>query len=114
MLITSKELTSLQDNSSLEYHLTEHFRLSGIYWGMTALYLVDKLDIVDGEAIVQWVGLAYRTSTPRMLPMHPKAGHTVLRGSSVAFRCGAELTGDAACRAADMQPALLLGTCSTR
>ena len=70
----NKELISLQDNSSLEYHLTEHFRLSGIYWGMTALYLVHKLDIVDGEAIVQWVRRVYSASAPHMLRMHPKAG----------------------------------------
>ena len=111
MLITCEELIPLQDNSSLEYHLTEHFRLSGIYWGMTALYLVDKLDIVDGEAIVQWVGLAYSASAPGMLHL---VGPTVLGGSSVASCCGTDLTGDAACRAADMQPALLLGTCCTR
>jgi len=39
----------------LEAHVTEHFRLSGVYWGLTALYLMGKLDIVDGVAIVDWV-----------------------------------------------------------
>ncbi|KAL0049986.1 hypothetical protein WJX82_002124 [Trebouxia sp. C0006] len=40
---------------TLEAHVTEHFRLSGVYWGLTALYLMGKLDIVDGAAIVEWV-----------------------------------------------------------
>ncbi|DBA85378.1 TPA: Geranylgeranyl transferase type-2 subunit beta 1 [Trebouxia sp. C0005] len=40
---------------TLEAHVTEHFRLSGVYWGLTALYLMGKLDIVDGPAIIEWV-----------------------------------------------------------
>ena len=45
----------VQSKDSLEAHLTEHFRLSGVYWGLTALYLMDQLDIVDGAAIIDWV-----------------------------------------------------------
>ncbi len=45
----------VQAKDTLEAHVTEHFRLSGVYWGLTALYLMGKLDIVDGAAIVEWV-----------------------------------------------------------
>ena len=45
----------MQAKDTLEAHVTEHFRLSGVYWGLTALYLMGKLDIVDGVAIVDWV-----------------------------------------------------------
>lgn len=45
----------LQAKDTLEAHVTEHFRLSGVYWGLTALYLIGKLDLVDGAAIVDWV-----------------------------------------------------------
>lgn len=45
----------LQAKDTLEAVLTEHFRLSGVYWGLTALYLIGKLHIMDGEAIVKWV-----------------------------------------------------------
>ena len=45
----------MQAKDTLEAHVTEHFRLSGVYWGLTALYLMGKLDIVDGAAIVEWV-----------------------------------------------------------
>ena len=45
----------VQSKDSLEAHLTEHFRLSGVYWGLTALYLMGQLDTVDGTAILDWV-----------------------------------------------------------
>ncbi len=45
----------MQAKDTLEAHVTEHFRLSGVYWGLTALYLMGKLDVVDGAAIVEWV-----------------------------------------------------------
>lgn len=45
----------MQSKDSLESHVTEHFRLSGVYWGLTALYLMGRLDIMDGAAIVDWV-----------------------------------------------------------
>lgn len=45
----------MQSKDSLEAHLTEHFRLSGVYWGLIALYLMGQLDAVDGAAIVDWV-----------------------------------------------------------
>lgn len=45
----------VQSKDSLEAHLTEHFRLSGVYWGLTALYLMGQLNIVDGAAIIDWV-----------------------------------------------------------
>lgn len=45
----------MQSKDSLESHVTEHFRLSGVYWGLTALYLMGRLDIMNGAAIVDWV-----------------------------------------------------------
>ncbi len=29
--------------------------MSGVYWGTTALYLMGKLDALDGDSIVSWV-----------------------------------------------------------
>ena len=45
----------VQAKDTLEAVVTEHFRLSGVYWGLTALYLIGRLDIMDGQAIVEWV-----------------------------------------------------------
>jgi geranylgeranyl transferase type-2 subunit beta len=43
-----------QENDKIEFVATEHFWLSGIYWGLTALHLLGKLDEVDKEAVVAW------------------------------------------------------------
>ena len=45
----------MQSKDSLEAHVTEHFRLSGVYWGLTALYLMGRLETMDSAAIVDWV-----------------------------------------------------------
>ena len=45
----------LQNTSNFEYFATEHFRMSGVYWGLTALYLVGHLEDMDEEAIIKWV-----------------------------------------------------------
>lgn len=47
--------THSQATDSFEYYATEHFRLSGVYWGATALYLMGRLDALDGTSIVSWV-----------------------------------------------------------
>ncbi len=44
-----------QDESSFEYFATEHFRLSGVYWGLTALHLLGRQAALDGAEIVAWV-----------------------------------------------------------
>jgi geranylgeranyl transferase type-2 subunit beta len=46
---------TLQNKTSFQYFATEHFRLSGVYWGLTALYLMDKLELIDREDVVAWV-----------------------------------------------------------
>lgn len=44
-----------EDKDTIEYVLTEHLRLSGVYWGLTGMRLMGRLDDMDGEAIVEWV-----------------------------------------------------------
>lgn len=44
-----------QATSSFAYYATEHFRMSGVYWGLTALYLLDRLELLDKAAIVDRV-----------------------------------------------------------
>jgi hypothetical protein len=38
----------VQQADTFEYFATEHFRLSGVYWGVTALALLGRLDAIDG------------------------------------------------------------------
>lgn len=44
-----------QNSTSFEYLATEHFRMSGTYWGLTALHLLGRLDSIDGANVVAWV-----------------------------------------------------------
>ena len=44
-----------QQTDTFEYYATEHFRLSGVYWGLTAMALLGRLDEMDEAAIVAWV-----------------------------------------------------------
>ena len=46
---------SSEDKDAIEYVLTDHLRLSGMYWGLTALDLLGRLDVVDADEIVDFV-----------------------------------------------------------
>ena len=39
----------------MEFVLTEYLRMSGVYWGLTCLDLLGRLDALDSEKIVAWV-----------------------------------------------------------
>lgn len=45
------------DKDSFEYIVTEHLRMSGVYWALTPLCLMGKSlkDHLDVEEIVSWV-----------------------------------------------------------
>ncbi|CAN0442798.1 unnamed protein product, partial [Phaeothamnion confervicola] len=46
-----------KDKDSFEYCLTEHLRMSGVYWGLMAMVLMGR-DVrveMDSEALVEWV-----------------------------------------------------------
>ena len=44
-----------ENKDSYEYQVTEHLRLSGIYWGFGAMALLNAEDEMDPGAIKQWV-----------------------------------------------------------
>jgi hypothetical protein len=39
----------------LAYHLTEHLRLNGVYWGHTACYIMGTPDALDREEMINYV-----------------------------------------------------------
>lgn len=45
----------MQRKDSFEFYATEHFRMSGVYWGLTAMHLLGKQHMMDIEAIASWV-----------------------------------------------------------
>ena len=44
-----------EDSEAYEYAVSEHLRMSGIYWAAAALDLIDSLDALDGPAVVKFV-----------------------------------------------------------
>ncbi len=42
-------------SSKLEHVATEHFWMSGLYWGLTAMHLLGRLDEMDRTRVVPWV-----------------------------------------------------------
>lgn len=45
----------LQRKDELEYWLTEHLRLNGLYWGLTALHLLGHPDALPRNGILDFV-----------------------------------------------------------
>ena len=45
----------VQTKDSFEFYATEHFRMSGVYWGLTAMHLLGKQHMMDTAAITDWV-----------------------------------------------------------
>ena len=47
--------TNLQNREELDYWLTEHLRLNGVYWGLTALCLLGEPNILDRDEMIKYV-----------------------------------------------------------
>ncbi|KAG1672305.1 hypothetical protein FOA52_004320 [Chlamydomonas sp. UWO 241] len=51
-----KSFTRLWEGTDkIEFVATEHFWMSGIYWGLSGLYLLGRLHEIDEAAITDWV-----------------------------------------------------------
>jgi geranylgeranyl transferase type-2 subunit beta len=49
---------ALQGADKLEHVATEHFWMSGMYWGLTAMALLGRLHEMDTAKILDWVRVA--------------------------------------------------------
>src|SRR5947209_12569830 len=58
-LYTSKHISYIQSldihRDTLEYWLTEHLRLAGVYWGLTALHLLRAPDALPRSDTIAFV-----------------------------------------------------------
>jgi geranylgeranyl transferase type-2 subunit beta len=43
------------DTESFEFQVSEHLRLSGVYWGACALHLIDSMSALDTSYVVSFV-----------------------------------------------------------
>jgi len=49
-------IQSLGDNKDdLAYHMTAHLRLNAVYWGLTALCIMNRKDALDREEMISFV-----------------------------------------------------------
>jgi geranylgeranyl transferase type-2 subunit beta len=39
----------------LAYHLTEHLRINGVYWGLTALCIMGRKDALPRDEMIDYV-----------------------------------------------------------
>ncbi|SCV70834.1 BQ2448_3596 [Microbotryum intermedium] len=64
-------IQSLDDKrDQLYYHMTQHLRMNGIYWGLTALSLMGRKDALPRQDMLEWVMACCDTSTGGFAP-HP-------------------------------------------
>ncbi|KAJ2502503.1 Rab geranylgeranyltransferase [Coemansia sp. RSA 1972] len=58
-LLADKHVEFIQSldkkQDGLEYWMTEHLRVSGIYWGLVSLFLLDRPHALDHEQIIAYV-----------------------------------------------------------
>ncbi|KAL7420197.1 Rab geranylgeranyltransferase [Cryptotrichosporon argae] len=48
-------IQQLDQKQDLAYHLTEHLRLNGVYWGLTALHIMGRPGALPREPMVEYV-----------------------------------------------------------
>ncbi|PWW78368.1 terpenoid cyclases/Protein prenyltransferase [Tuber magnatum] len=66
-LLTSKHVVYIQSldtkRDRLDYHLTSHLRLSGIYWGLTSLHLLNHPTALPRSETIAFVKSCYHPSS---------------------------------------------------
>jgi geranylgeranyl transferase type-2 subunit beta len=53
------------DTESFEYLVSQHLRMSGVYWGLTAMYLlgVNLSEEPNSQEIIDWIMTCYDPKT---------------------------------------------------
>lgn len=81
----------------LEYWLSEHLRLNGIYWGLTGLYILNSMDTFNKEDVVKFVLSCWDEKTGGFAAFPGHDGHllTTLSGLQIlAMFDSVEVLGD--------------------
>lgn len=48
---------------SLAYHFTTHLRMNGVYWGLTALEILGRPEVLDRQALIDFVFSCWNDDT---------------------------------------------------
>lgn len=88
-LLKEKHIAYVQSldkhQENFEYWLSEHLRLNGVYWGLTALCLMDAKESFNKDEVVEFVMKCYCESTGGFgpFPRHEAHIHATLDRKSV-------------------------------
>jgi geranylgeranyl transferase type-2 subunit beta len=55
VLIIAYHACPLKKTDELAYHMTEHLRINGVYWGLVALCLLNRPDALNREDMIKYV-----------------------------------------------------------
>lgn len=65
---------------SLAYHFTTHLRMNGVYWGLTALEILGRPEVLDRQALIDFVFSCWNDETGGFgsFPAHDAHVHSSL------------------------------------
>lgn len=76
-----------KDQDDYEYCMTEFLRMSGIYWGVTALDIMNQLDRLDRTSIIDFIKRCQCATTGGFAPCEGHDPHILYTLSAVQILC---------------------------
>ncbi|XP_075149468.1 geranylgeranyl transferase type-2 subunit beta [Haematobia irritans] len=76
-----------KDQDDYEYCMTEFLRMSGIYWGVTALDIMNQLDRLDRNSIIDFIKRCQCPTTGGFAPCEGHDPHILYTLSAVQILC---------------------------
>lgn len=76
-----------KDQDDYEYCMTEFLRMSGIYWGVTALDLMNQLDRLDRNSIIEFIRKCQCPITGGIAPCEGHDPHMLYTLTAVQILC---------------------------
>ncbi|XP_037958564.1 geranylgeranyl transferase type-2 subunit beta [Teleopsis dalmanni] len=88
-----------KDQDDYEYCVTEFLRMSGIYWGVTALDIMNQLNRLDRESIIDFIRRCQCPITGGIAPCEGHDPHILYTFSAVQILCIYDSLNDIDCDA---------------
>lgn len=76
-----------KDQDDYEYCMTEFLRMSGIYWGVTALDIMNQLERLDRASIIEFIKRCQCPATGGFAPCEGHDPHILYTLSAVQILC---------------------------
>uniref|UniRef100_A0A1A9UY94 Geranylgeranyl transferase type-2 subunit beta n=1 Tax=Glossina austeni TaxID=7395 RepID=A0A1A9UY94_GLOAU len=76
-----------KDQNDYEFCMTEFLRMSGIYWGITALDIMNQLERLDRSSIIEFIKRCQCPSTGGFAPCENHDPHILYTLSAVQILC---------------------------